>query len=89
MNRVYVDGGVVTRHPEQKIEKADAVTAWNNAIRSRPGLEKNPAEYLAIGIDDKGRLMEPIAIRNDNEDFLIYAAPAQRQKRARLSRKER
>lgn len=74
MDRAYVDDRVVTRHPEQKIEKADAVTAWNNAIRGRPRLEKNPAEYLAIGIDGKGRLMELVAIRNDDGDFLIYRA---------------
>lgn len=74
MNRVYVDDRVVTRHPEQKIEKADAVATWNNAIKSRPRLEKNPAEYLVIGIDGKGRLMELVAIRNDDGDFLIYHA---------------
>ncbi len=74
VNKIYVDDRVVTRHPDQKIEKADAIAAWNNAIKSRPRLDKNPIEYLAIGIDGKGRLMELVAIRNDNGDFLIYHA---------------
>lgn len=74
MNEVYADDRVETRHPEQSIEKADAIAAWCNAIRSKPRLEKNPDEYLAIGIDGKGRLMELVAIRNDDGDFLIYHA---------------
>ena len=74
MNKVYVDDRVETRHPEQSITKDDALAAWHNAIRSRPRLEKNPDEYLVIGIDGKGRLLELVAIRNDEGDFLIYHA---------------
>lgn len=74
MNKVYVDDRVETRHPDQHIEKADAINAWYNAIRSKPRLEKNPNEYLVIGVDGKGRLMELVAIRNDEGDFLIYHA---------------
>ena len=74
MNKVYVDDRVETRHPEQKITKDDALTAWYSAIRSRPRLQKNPNEYLVIGIDGKGRLIELVAIRNGEGDFLIYHA---------------
>lgn len=74
MNEVYADDRVETRHPEQHITKADAISAWYNAIRSRPRLEKNPDEYLAIGIDGKGRLMELVAVRDEDGDFLIYHA---------------
>lgn len=74
MNEAYADDRVETRHPEQRITKEDAVAAWYNAIRSRPRIEKNPDEYLAIGIDGKGRLMELVAIRDDEGDFLIYHA---------------
>lgn len=74
MNDVYADDRIETRHPEQHITKEDAIAAWYNAIRSRPRLEKNPDEYLAIGIDGKGRLMELVAIRNRDGDFLIYHA---------------
>lgn len=74
MNQVYADDRVEWRHPEQNITKADVIVAWNNTIRSKPRLEKNPDEYLAIGIDAKGRLMELVAIRNCEGDFLIYHA---------------
>lgn len=74
MNEVYADDRIETRHPEQRITKDDAVTAWYNAIRSRPRIGKNPNEYIAIGIDGKGRLMELVAIRNGEGDFLIYHA---------------
>ncbi len=74
MNRVYVDDRVETRHPELHITKDDAIAAWYNAIKSRPRLEKNPDEYLAIGIDGKGRMMELVAVRDGDGDFLIYHA---------------
>lgn len=74
MNEVYADGRVETRHPEQHITKRDAVEAWYNSIRSVPRLGKNPNEYLAIGIDGKGRLIELVAVRNSDGDFLIYHA---------------
>ncbi len=74
MNKVYVDDRVESRHPEQRITKDDAVAAWYSAIRSRPRLDKDPDEYLAIGIDGKGRLIELVAIRDTEGDFLIYHA---------------
>lgn len=74
MNVAYAHDRVETQHPEQNITKDDAVTAWYNAIRSKPRLDKNPDEYLAIGIDGKGRLMELVAIRDEDGDFLIYHA---------------
>lgn len=74
MNEIYADDRIEWRHPEQHITKNDAIAAWKNAIRSRPRIEKNPDEYIAIGIDNKGRIMELVAIRNDEGDFLIYHA---------------
>ena len=83
LNEVYVDDRVETRHPEQNITKDDAATAWHNAAKSRPRLEKNPDEYLAIGIDGKGRLIELAAIRNGDGDFLVYHAFAPPQPNAK------
>lgn len=74
MNKVIADGMVEWRHPDQCISKADAVATWDNAIRSRPRIEKSLREYLAIGIDGKGRVMELVAIHNDEGNFLIYHA---------------
>ena len=72
MNRVFVDDRVPFRHPE--IEKQDAIDAWEKCVRSCPRLGKNPDEYLAIGVDRKGRFLEMVAIRNSSGDWLIYHA---------------
>lgn len=72
MNAVFVDSRVQKRHPE--LSESDVLEAWNNCIRSRPRLHKNPDEYIAIGIDGKGRQVELVAIRGTDGDWLIYHA---------------
>ena len=72
MDSVFVDDRIPLRHPE--IEKQDAIDAWGNCVRSCPRLEKNPDEYLAIGVDKKGRFLEMVVIRNSSGDWLIYHA---------------
>ncbi|MCL2807509.1 MAG: hypothetical protein FWD27_05010 [Coriobacteriia bacterium] len=72
MDQVFVDDRVPYRHPS--ISKEDAATAWMNCIKSLPRLDKNPDEYLAIGTDGKGRLLELVVIRNKEGDWLIYHA---------------
>ena len=72
MDRVFVDDRVSLRHPN--ISKEDATTAWGNCIKSRPRLDKNSSEYLAIGTDGKGRLIELVALRDTEGDWLIYHA---------------
>lgn len=74
MDEVFADDRVETRHPEQEITKGDAISAWYNAIRSKPRLNKNPDEYIAIGIDGKGRIMELVAVRDKDGRFFIYHA---------------
>lgn len=84
MDKVYADDRVETRHPEQDITKADAIAAWNNIVRSRPRLGKDPNEYIAIGIDGRGRAMELVAVMDDEGDWLVYHAfipPQARMKR--------
>ena len=91
MNKVYVDDRVERKHPELGITKQDAIEAWYSAIKSRPRIEKDPNEYLAIGIDGKGRLIELVAIRDDEGDFLIYHAftPPQENAKRELGISER
>ena len=50
------------------------LTAWENAIRSAPRPEKDPDEYVAIGFDSKGRLIEMVAIRESSGDWMLYHA---------------
>ena len=72
MNQVFVADRVPQRHPE--ISKEDAMAAWMNCLYSKPRLHKNPDEYIAIGYDGKGRLLELVAIRDSEGDWLIYHA---------------
>ena len=72
MNRVYVDDRVPLRHPE--ISKKDAADAWINCIKSLPRIDKNPDEYLAIGADENGRLIELVVVRDAEGDWLIFHA---------------
>jgi hypothetical protein len=72
VDEVFIDDRVTLRHPD--ISKEDAAAAWANCIKSRPRIDKEPNEYLAIGIDEKGRLIELVAIRDAYGDWLIYHA---------------
>lgn len=58
------------RHPE--IEARDVLHAWNQCFRSAPRLRK-PGEYLAIGTDARGRLLEMAAVRLDDAWFVFHA----------------
>ena len=81
MNCVYVDDRVPRRHPS--LSKEDVKIAWENCVVSKPRLDKNPSEYVAIGIDGKGRLVELVALRNNDGDWLIYHAQTPPQQRAK------
>ena len=63
---------IAERHPD--ISQEDVKAAWKSCIRSIPRIGKNPDEYLAIGTDRQGRLIELVAIRNEEGDWLIYHA---------------
>lgn len=72
MDKVYVHERVSKRHPDVSVQ--DVLTAWENCIRSRPRILKNPRECLAVGIDGRGRLIEMVAIADKEGDWLIYHA---------------
>lgn len=72
MDRVYVDPRVHERHPD--VNPADAEYAWKNCLKSMSRLDKNPNEYIAIGVDAAGRMLELVALRDYEGDWLIYHA---------------
>lgn len=72
MNGVTVHKRVFRRHPE--LSEADVLTAWDNALMSTPRLAKDPDEYVSLGFDGKGRLLEMVAIRNKAGGWLIFHA---------------
>lgn len=60
---------VPERHPE--VSKEDAADAWNNCIKCTPAYQGDPDRYLAIGADNKGRLIELVAVRKEGGIWLI------------------
>lgn len=72
VEKIYVHPRIHERHPE--ISEEDVLHAWEKCLRSMPRLAKNPSEYVAVGIDGKGRVLELIVLRNDNGSWLIYHA---------------
>lgn len=50
------------------------LTAWENSIASTPRTQKNPNEYVAVGFDGKGRLVETVAVRSAAGDWLVFHA---------------
>jgi hypothetical protein len=72
MDNVTIHPRVNERHPE--ICDADVLDAWQNCIRAVPRIDKNPNEYIAVGADSNGRLIEVIALRSLDGDWLIYHA---------------
>lgn len=72
MNKIFVLDRIPERHPD--VTKEDAAHAWEHCIRSMPRLCVEPEEHVGIGYDAKGRLLEIVAIRNDQGDWLIKHA---------------
>lgn len=72
MERVIVLDRVPERHPD--VSKEDATAAWEHCIASAPALDKDPDRYIAIGIDNKGRQLELVAVRKDVDLWLIIHA---------------
>lgn len=63
---------VLERHPE--LSEDDVLDAWASCFRSVPRLDRYPHEYLAIGADSKGRLIEMIARKTSADVWIIYHA---------------
>lgn len=81
MDNIYVLDRIEERHPD--VTKEDAAHAWEYCIRSMPRLDKNPSEYVGIGYDGSGRLLEVIAIRNNQGDWLVIHAQTPPQERVK------
>lgn len=72
VDRIFVLDRVTERHPD--VSPADAAHAWLHCIRSMPRLGKEPEEHVGIGYDSTGRLIEVVAVRNAEGDWLIKHA---------------
>lgn len=57
---------------------ADVVAAaFEHAMRSRSRLDTDPLQWVGVGLDSAGRLLEWVAVENEPDGWLIFhAAPA-------------
>lgn len=69
-------------HPRVAAKRPDLVedmvaTAFENALASAARLHTNPLQWVGVGMDPSGRLLEWIAVENEPDGWLIFhAAPA-------------
>ncbi len=69
-SQIVVDERINKRHPE--IEAINVVAAMKSMMRFQ---QRSTGEYLAIGTDDKARLLELVYIYSALDDFFyVYHA---------------
>lgn len=81
MDRIFVLDRVQQRHPD--VSKEDAAHAWLYCKVSRLRVGREPEEHVGVGYDAKGRLLEVVAIRNADGDWLVKHAQTPPQERVR------
>lgn len=69
--RVIVHERVSKRHPE--IGADDVVWAFENTLRSR-ARDTSPVQWVGVGVDGSGRLLEYVAVEIEPDGWLIFHA---------------
>jgi hypothetical protein len=69
---VQVHQRVMERHPE--ITKNDVINAWRNFVRKSRREDGCEEYFVAVGFDNKGRLIEMVALQAVDGSWFIYHA---------------
>lgn len=70
---VQVHKRVAQRHPN--ISAQDVLAAWSNRVVCQIRLGPWPPQYVAVGLDKNGRLIEMVAVCNEaSDEVLIFHA---------------
>ncbi len=72
MNEIYVHPRVTKKH--SNLSEEDVLYAFENYETCRQRLDKEAYECLGFGFDAKGRMIEFVAVRDKEGDWLIYYA---------------
>ena len=78
---IFVHERICRPHPG--LIEDDVAFAWSDAIASRPRLDRDPEEHLALGFDANGRLLEMVGIRDEAGDWLVFHALTPATKKAK------
>lgn len=69
--RVRVHPRVSAKRPE--ITEQDVQIAFEEALRSR-SRDTDPVQWVGVGMDRKGRLLEFIAVEDEPDGWLVFHA---------------
>ncbi len=69
--RVGVHPRAADRHPE--VTAADVVGAFEGTLRSR-ARDTHPVQWVGVGADANGRLLEYIAVEVEPDGWLVFHA---------------
>lgn len=69
--RVRVHARVTTRHPEITAEAV--IEAFEGTLRSR-ARDTHPVQWVGVGADSDGRLLEYIAVEIEPDGWLVFHA---------------
>ena len=72
MNKIFIHPRVTIKHPN--LTEEDILHAFENYEVCRQRLDKEAYECLGFGFDTKGRMIEFVAMRDNEGDWLIYHA---------------
>lgn len=75
--RVRVHPRISAKRPE--IADEDVGAAFEGALRSR-GRDTNPIQWVGVGVDRRGRLLEFIAVEDEPDGWLVFHAMIATQK---------
>lgn len=69
--RVRVHPRVTGRHPE--VTTSDVIEAFESTLRSR-ARDTHPVQWVGVGPDTSGRLLEYIAVEDEPDGWLVFHA---------------
>jgi hypothetical protein len=72
MGSVRVHPRVQERHPD--VTNEDVVTAWNNFICRTRRIDTYDDNFIAVGFDSTGRLLEMVGVQLPNDGWFIFHA---------------
>ena len=72
MNKIFIHPRVTIKHPN--LTEEDILHAFENYEVCRQRLDKEAYECLGFGFDTKGRMIEFVAMRDNEGDWLISHA---------------
>ncbi|WP_431836647.1 hypothetical protein [Cellulomonas sp. Y8] len=72
--RIEVHPRITAKRSE--IEPADVRSAFTATLRKVARLDTDPVQWVGVGLDGHGRLLEYVAIETGHEEWLVFHAMA-------------